>query len=112
MENPILQAALDYLGRGWSLIPMRMGDGKKPAYKWGPYQTKRADESQLWEWFGNSSSYGLAVVFGTVSGSLGARDFDEMDAYNRWAAENPELARTLPTVATNRGRHVYFRTTQ
>jgi len=111
VDNQILQAALDYHGRGWSLIPMRMGAGKKPACKWGPYQTNRADESQLSEWFGNGSVFGLAVVFGTVSDGLGARDFDDMEAYNTWAAENPELAKTLPTVVTNRGRHVYFRVT-
>ena len=32
-----------------------------------------------------------------------------MDAYERWAAENPIFARTLPTAATARGRHVYCR---
>ena len=108
----MLQAALEYLARGWSLIPMQMERGKQPACKWRPYQTIQADAAQLGEWFGNGSGYGLAVVFGTVSDGLGSRDFDTMEAYNAWAAENPELAKTLPIVATNRGRHVYFRITR
>jgi len=112
VDNPMLQAALEYQARDWSLIPMQMGRGKQPACKWRPYQTIQADAAQLGEWFGNGSGFGLAVVFGTVSDGLGARDFDTMEAYNAWAAENPKLAQTLPTVATNRGRHVYFRITQ
>src|SRR5262249_55270629 len=37
------------------------------------------------------------------------RDFDRLGSYESWAAAHPDLAAALPTVATARGRHVYFR---
>jgi len=36
-------------------------------------------------------------------------DFDLLELYQTWAAENPHLTGTLPTVKTGRGYHVYFR---
>ena len=104
----ILDAAREYHRRGWSIIPIRSGT-KKPACAWKKYQAERATESQLTKWFGDGQDAGLAVVFGAVSDGLVCRDFDTMAAYTRWAADHSELARTLPTVATSRGRHVYFR---
>ena len=51
----------------------------------------------------------MAVILGAVSGGLTCRDFDEMGAYENWASKHPDLAQTLPTVKTSRGRHVYFK---
>jgi hypothetical protein len=44
-----------------------------------------------------------------VSGGLAVRDFDQADAYQKWAAEYPDEAKRLPTVQTARGFHVYGR---
>lgn len=107
MTTPTLNAALRYAARGWSLIPIQAGT-KKPTCKWAKYQTERATEGQLTKWFGNGQAVGLAVVFGPVSGGLVCRDFDTMAGYEQWAAAYPDLAVALPTVATARGRHVYF----
>ena len=48
------------------------------------------------------------MVLGEVSGFLACRDFDDPEAYKRWAENHPELAMELPTVKTGRGFHVYF----
>jgi hypothetical protein len=106
----LLEAALTYCAWGWSIIPMRVDERKKPVVKWKPYQKQRATEDQLRGWFGCKEPFGLAVVFGEVSGNLASRDFDDMGAYNCWAQQFPVLAATLPTAETRRGRHVYFRT--
>lgn len=103
-----LEHALEYHSRGWSIIPIRPGS-KLPACAWKPFQGRRADEQQIRKWFANGSSYGLAVILGDVSGGLICRDYDIMDAYRRWVAARPALARQLPTAATHRGRHVYGR---
>jgi len=50
----------------------------------------------------------VAVILGAASGGLACRDFDDVLAYQSWAAKNPYLARILPTVRTARGYHVYF----
>ncbi|MCX7424734.1 MAG: bifunctional DNA primase/polymerase [Planctomycetia bacterium] len=109
----LLDAALAYAARGWSLIPINVATKKPPeGLRWKRYQTTPADAARLREWF--SGKYrALAVVLGEVSGGLVCRDFDRMDAYEAWATAHPDLARTLPTVATGRpGRHVYFRTAE
>ena len=101
-----LSAALDYRARGWCVIPMR-NDRKVAAVKWGRFQRQHPTDAQFRTWFGRPDPFGIAVIFGAISGGLVSRDFDSMDSYNRWAATHPDLAATLPTVETKRGRHVY-----
>lgn len=102
-----LADALDYDRRGWCIIPIRPGTKKPACRSWKEYQTNRPDVATIRRWFGDGGAKSLAVVLGEVSGNLVCRDFDQMTAYEQWAAEHPELARTLPTVETGRGRHVY-----
>jgi hypothetical protein len=106
---PLLQAALEYHRRGWSIIPIAAGAKNPPKrFRWKPYQTRQPEESLLRQWFANGTAGGIAVVLGDVS-DLVCRDFDTMGAYEQWVANHPDLAATLPTAATARGRHVYFR---
>jgi Bifunctional DNA primase/polymerase, N-terminal len=106
--NALLAAALTYTARGWCVIPTA---GKKARFTWKRFQTERPTEDLLRDWFSGrfDDISGLAVVTGKVSGGLAVRDFDDADAFERWAEEHPQLATTLPTVETARGRHVYFR---
>ena len=104
----VLTAALQYAALGWSVIPIKQAT-KEPALKsWKPFQTNRADEQQIREWFDKRDDLELAVVLGAVSGGLTCRDFDVEAAYHAWVAQNPELAKNLPTAKTARGFHVYF----
>lgn len=109
MASVLLQAARDYARRGWCLIPM-LPTGKQPAVRWKRYQTQRPSASSLASWFGGADAYGMAVVFGDISGNLGSRDFDDLPSYRVWSAAHADLAAVLPTVRTHRGRHVYFQT--
>jgi hypothetical protein len=107
----LLEAAIDYCRRGWSIIPIAAGTKKPPkGFRWSKYQKRRPTEVELRDWFADRDDLGLAVIFGAVSEGLVCRDFDTKEAYQRWAADHPELAKTLPTVATARGYGVYFRT--
>jgi len=106
-ENTILQHALFYHRLGWAIIPIPY-KSKKARILWGNYQPIRPDEAQVRKWFGNGKRRNIAVVLGEVSGGLACRDFDTMQEYTFWAEQHPELARTLPTVQTARGMHVYF----
>lgn len=108
----LYEAAEAYAARGWCIIPLRAN--KKPALKsWKMYQKQRPSEEQLRGWFVVGRGVlgevvGMGVVCGKVSGGLVVRDFDTMAGYEQFAAARPDLARTLPTVETSRGRHVYF----
>ena len=102
-------AAAEWLAAlGVCAIPVRKGS-KQPSIKWEAFQSRlpTAEERRRW-WDGNLERQ-LAIVCGPVSDGLACRDFDEADAYHRWAANHADLAATLPTVRTARGFHVYFR---
>jgi hypothetical protein len=108
-SQPIVAAAVDYAGRGWSVIPLK--DDKRPAAStWKTAQLKAAMPADVPAWFARTrGTAGVGIVLGTVSGGLYARDFDVAGAYDAWAAGHPDLARTLPTVQTAKGCHVYGR---
>jgi hypothetical protein len=103
----LLDDALGYLAIGWSVIPI--GAEKKAACKWLPFQKERPAPETLKCLFEGPNITGVAVILGPVSGGLVCRDFDNRTAYDAWAVAHPELASSLPTVATARGMHVYFR---
>lgn len=114
-HTTLLDAALAYARRGWCIIPIRHKpntDGKQPAVPWKAYQALRPTDGELRGWFADGRPVdGLAVILGDVSGGLVCRDFDDLATYETWAGVQAKLARSLPTVATARGRHVYFRST-
>lgn len=106
-NSPLLDTALEYQQRGWSVIPT---DNKKLATcRWKRFQTEPADEDTLRQLFSNPRALGIAVITGPISGGLAIRDFDINASYLRWGSAHPELAKLLPTVKTGRGYHVYFR---
>ena len=106
-EKTVLDYALAYYSRGWSIIPIPIGK-KAARIKWGKYQKSRPDESQLRNWFANGNR-NIAVVLGEVSGGLACRDFDTAEEYEEWVARHPKLSKILPTVRTANGYHVYFK---
>jgi len=105
-----LEHALECHARGWAVLPA-LPSSKKPACgKWAQYQTERPSEGLLRCWFGGLNRRAMALVLGEVSGGVVCRDYDDIPAYERWAAEHPSLAETLATAETGRpGRHVYGR---
>jgi hypothetical protein len=103
--HDLLTVAIEYARRGMSVIPV---NGKLPSTFWKHFQRQPADESMLRRLFGRNGVTGLAVILGSASGGLACRDYDDADAYRRWADAHADLAATLPTVQTKRGYHVYF----
>lgn len=106
-QSTLLDEAIKYYSLGMSIIPV-LRASKIARIPWSPYQSTRADENQLRQWFCNTQT-NLAVVLGDVSGGLTCCDFDSYNSYTEWAKEFPDLADMLPTAKTSRGLHVYFR---
>jgi hypothetical protein len=101
-----MAAALAYLANRWSVVPVA---GKRAVGRWKQRTRLLPAEEDVRRMFRTRRATGVAVICGTVSGSLRVRDFDDPAAYEAWAARHPNWAALLPTVVTPRGFHLYFR---
>jgi hypothetical protein len=73
LSAPALEWALYYLRRGWSVVPVRRGE-KIPALPWHQFQTRRATEAEVRDWF-SDPTMGVGIVTGAIS-NLVIADFD------------------------------------
>ncbi len=114
--------AIQLLREGFSVIPIRADGSKSPLLKeWKPYQSRRATEEQIAEWFGdNIYSYGIGIICGDVSSNLAVADFETSEVFEAFRDKLPSNLRTLidscPSVLTpgspkrggTSGVHVYM----
>ncbi len=61
------EALRDYMGRGWSIIPIRPGD-KRPLVRWEEFQHRRPGEEEARGWFSIWPDAGIGIVTGGISG--------------------------------------------
>lgn len=62
----VLEAALGYVQRGWSCIPV--GGDKRPLLKqWKPYQSRLPTEAEVRRWYERWPDAGVAIIVGKVS---------------------------------------------
>lgn len=104
-SNNLLKAALKYQSMGFSVIPVQKN--KKPHVAWEKYQTEKAPESQIRQWWKKWSTANIGIITGKVSG-VDVIDTDSdagWDALNEFLSENFET----PTSKTPKGRHVFFK---
>jgi hypothetical protein len=102
----ILDAALEYLDRGWAVIPISP-DTKKPLVKWGHYidQNIMPTEQEAYEWFDRWPNANIALLTGEMTG-LVVVDCDNEGAVKE--ARDLGLTRTPVSVRTKKGWHYYF----
>ena len=103
MSKTKLEAALEYLDRGWSIIPIKP-EGKRPAIKWLDYQERQPTENEVEEWWTKWPTYDIAIVTGAISGVV-VVDCDNEDALH--SAFDSGM-RSPIKVKTKRGTHLYF----
>lgn len=99
-----LQAALDYAGRGYSVIPVA-GD-KKPCVLWTDFQKRCATAEEIRTWWAKWPGAMIGIVTGEVSGVL-VIDCDTQEAYESVQKLLPD-ALLLPIAKTPRGWHLWF----
>lgn len=98
------EAALGYLRRGWSVIPLRPRD-KRPLLAWQRFQTTRASEAEASSWWTRQPEANVGVVTGTISGIV-VLDLDGEPG--RQSVEGMQLPAT-PIARTGHGWHYYFK---
>lgn len=106
MSTIVIDEALDYCRRGFSVIPLKQN--KKPLTPWERYQQEKATEDKIREWWKQWPSANVGIVTGGVS-RISVIDVDEPQR------GIPELMKlipdeSMPTVRTpSGGQHFYFR---
>lgn len=108
MSNEALQMALLYDRLGCSVLPLKSGSKKPGVRSWKEFQNRRPERDELQSWF-SGGGRNIGIVCGDVSDRLVVRDFDSSASYEIWQSQYPDSSRSLPTVATHRGFHVYAR---
>ncbi len=110
-QEDVLAAALGYLRRGWSVIPLVPGK-KKPDGSvlpkdekgipiWGPFQEAPPTKKQVGKWF-SSGKRNLGVVLGKVS-NLTELDIDRPEAFPfLFGTSVDEVAESTPVIFTGR----------
>lgn len=107
---PARQAALAYLTRGWSVIPLRPGE-KRPLVRWEQYQKRRPERDEVSRWFAAWPDANIGIVTGSVS-RLVVLDVDPAHGGLESLAALERRHGPLPASVEARtgggGRHVYF----
>lgn len=104
MQANLLQAALAYTERGFSVIPIR--PDKKPFIKWVSCQTKKATPEEIKSWFTKWPSAMIGICTGEISGVL-VIDCDNEEAYQKIQELLPDSFITC-IAKTPRGYHLYL----
>ncbi|MDH3716127.1 MAG: bifunctional DNA primase/polymerase [Gammaproteobacteria bacterium] len=108
--NDCLAAALRYLARGWSVIPVE-ARGKRPLVPWLEFQQRCADAGEVRHWFETRKNANVAIVTGVVS-DLVVLDIDiahgGKESLKRLEREHKPLPATVEAVTGSGGRHFYF----
>ena len=112
LPSHLLDAALRYRARGWSVLPLRGAadphNPKAPAVPWLALQRRHATPAELRGWFESGVGRGLGIVCGRVS-RLAVLDLDDPEAARAFATSCPRLLDTLTVRSGGRGQpHHYF----
>lgn len=98
-----LDAALELLDMGWSVIPMRT-ETKRPRIQWKKYQEELPTEAEVEAWWTAYPDDPIALITGALSGVV-VVDCDNEDALH--AAFDAGMKSPF-RVTTKRGCHLYF----
>jgi hypothetical protein len=108
-DNP-QDAALAYLSRGWSVIPMRTRS-KRPIVAWHGYQQQRPDVGDVKHWYARWPDANVGIVTGRLSG-LVVVDVDSRhdgeETLDSLIRQHGPLPDTVEARSGGGGRHLYF----
>lgn len=105
MNEKLLQSALEYAGRGFSIIPINQK--KKPFLKWQDFQHNKATADKIRQWWDKWTNAMIGIVTGQIS-DLFVVDCDSQEGFDTVQELLPDSLE-IPTARTPRGGwHFYF----
>ncbi len=99
-QNNLLEAALNYLSLGFSVIPVA---GKKSVVEWAEYQRKLPSMEEVKKWFSMPGVTGIAIITGSISGII------VLDTEKGADLSGLELPVTVTVKSGGGGLHYYFK---
>lgn len=103
-------AALGYLARGWSVIPIEP-HGKRPLVAWLEFQERLPSAAEVARWFDHWPGANVGIVTGVVSGFV-VVDVDErhggLQSLSALELAHGPLPFTVEAETGGGGRHFYF----
>jgi hypothetical protein len=104
------RAAVEYLARGWSVLPLRPRD-KRPLTPWEPLQSARPSPADIAHWFSRWPGANVGIVTGEIS-NLIVLDVDPKhggdSSLDRLERQFGSIPATVEAVTGGSGRHLYF----
>src|ERR1019366_1806410 len=100
----MLNFALKYLNLGFSVIPLRP-KSKEPLLPWQEFQSRRASESEIREWFLKWPDANIGLVTGKIS-SICVVDLDGPKGIQE--AQRLGLSSSITSITGN-GKHLWYK---
>lgn len=107
MIKSILDYALDYQSRGFSVVPLRTDGAKCPPIRWKEFQTRRATEQEILAWWVKWPNSNVGIVTGSASGIF-VIDADSEEG-GKWVAANLPVTSVYAKTGRKKGVHAYYR---
>ena len=120
-EGVMLDAALSYIARGWSIIPAHSpttstcscsrptcsSPGKHPRVEWAAWQLRQPDEAQVRAWWLRWPDANIAIITGAVS-ELVVLDVDPRHGGDEALRDLGALPATVTALTGGGGQHLFF----
>lgn len=107
----VLEAALDYIQRGFSVLPILPGE-KRPILRWEEFQIRKASPSEVEKWLKKYPGANIGIVCGKISG-ISVIDIDPRnggrESIVRLKKEQRRLPKTTAISTPSGGYHAYYR---
>lgn len=101
----MLNKGLEYLNRGWSVIPIKNGSKLPLINSWKEYQERLPTEQEVRKWWEENPTANIALICGKISGVIVV----DIDPKSGGTTEGLELPITLSARTGGGGQHLFYK---
>ena len=108
VSRSLLDHILLYKKLRLAVLPVKF-KSKRPEVRWSLLRQFLPTGREIRRFFFDGRPHNIGVICGSASGNLVVLDFDDFEAFGKFAKELEDLLARTPVVKTCRGTHVWFR---